>query len=72
MFTLDPSFIGKVWPLFMWAVTIPAAFIFSRITALSPEMVFFLVTGTELIKCLIGLHFLRKGTWVQNIVSSGY
>ena len=25
MFTLDPSFIGKVWPLFMWAVTIAAA-----------------------------------------------
>ena len=25
MFTLDPSLIGKVWPLFMWAVTIAAA-----------------------------------------------
>ncbi len=25
MFTLDPSFIGKVWPLFMWTVTIVAA-----------------------------------------------
>ena len=25
MFTLDPSFIGKVWPPFMWTVTIVAA-----------------------------------------------
>jgi len=25
MFTLDPSYIGKVWPLFMWTVTIVAA-----------------------------------------------
>ena len=25
MFSLDPSYIGKVWPLFMWGVTIVAA-----------------------------------------------
>ena len=25
MFSLDPSFVGKAWPLFMWTITIVAA-----------------------------------------------
>lgn len=53
---------------FMWVVTIPLAFILSRFTALSIEVIFASCQGIEILKCIAGFILLKKGVWLQNIV----
>ena len=53
---------------FMWAVSVPAALILTRFTPLGILPVYAICQGLNVIKCCIGLAFLKKGKWLRTIV----
>lgn len=55
--------------VFVWCVSVTIAFTLSRYTALSVIAVFTFVQMGDLIKGVIGFLLVRKGVWLQNIVS---
>lgn len=52
----------------LWLVSIPAAFIVSRCTALPILPMYALVESINLIKCAIGYIMLKRRRWVVNLV----
>ena len=54
---------------FTWVVTVPLAFVLSRFTALPVMLVYLFVNAADIIKCAIGFVLVKKGVWVNNIVS---
>ncbi|MBQ1311652.1 MAG: MATE family efflux transporter [Blautia sp.] len=55
--------------VFMWCVSVAIAFTLTRYTALSVIIVYAMVQAADLIKCFIGYILVRKGVWLNNIVS---
>jgi len=55
---------------FMWAVSIPFAFVISRFTDWPIEVVYALCQGIEIIKSIVGYILLKKGIWLNNIVGN--
>lgn len=55
---------------FMWAVSIPFAFVISRYTVWPIEVIYALCQGIEIIKSIVGFILLKKGIWLNNIVSN--
>lgn len=55
--------------VFMWVVSVPLAFVLSRFTNLYVIWVFVIVEMANLIKCIIGIILVKKGVWMNNIVS---
>ncbi|MCR4615695.1 MAG: MATE family efflux transporter [Clostridiales bacterium] len=55
--------------VFMWVVCVPAAFLLSRFTNIYVVWIFVILQMTEWIKCVIGVVLIRKGVWMNNIVS---
>jgi len=55
---------------FMWAVSIPFAFVISRFTDWPIEVVYALCQGIEIIKSIVGFILLKKGIWLNNIVEN--
>ena len=55
--------------VFVWIVSVPIAYFLSRFTGLSVVAIFICVQLGDMIKCLIGFTLLKKGVWMQNIVS---
>lgn len=55
--------------LYMWLISVPVAFLLSRYTSISAVYIFALVQVADWIKCIIGYALVRKGVWIQNIVS---
>jgi len=55
---------------FMWLISIPFAFVISRFTNWRIEVVYALVQGIEVIKSVVGFILLKKGIWLNNIVSN--
>ena len=53
---------------FTWAVSVSAAFVLSRFTALPIVPIYFIVNGLDAVKCAIGFVLMKKGVWVRNIV----
>lgn len=53
---------------FMWAVSVPLAFVLSRFTNLYIIWIFIFVELANLIKCVIGTVLVKKGVWMNNIV----
>jgi len=53
---------------FMWAVTVPIAFVTSRFTALPILAIFALCQATTLLKAVIGVALVEKGIWIRTIV----
>ena len=54
---------------FMWVMSIPLAFVLSRFTAMPIVPMFAAVEGLNVFKAILGYVLLKKGTWVNNIVS---
>ena len=54
---------------FMWLVSIPVAFGLSRFTGLPVIKIYVLVQATDLLKCILGFVLVKKGVWLNNIVS---
>ena len=55
--------------VFMWVVSVPVAFLLSRYTNLYVVWIFVFLQMADWIKCAIGIILVRKGVWMQNIVS---
>lgn len=56
--------------VFIWCVSVPIAFFLSRFTGFPVVAIYIFVQMADLIKCLIGFILVKKGVWIQNIVSS--
>ena len=55
--------------VFVWCVSVPIAYMFSRYTAFSVVVIFAFVQMGDWIKCVIGFILVKKGVWIQNIVA---
>ena len=55
--------------VFAWCVSVPVAFVLSRYTSISVLALFGAVQSLNFIKCVIGFVFVKKGTWIRNIIS---
>ena len=55
--------------VFIWCVSVSIAYILSRFTWLSVLAIYTMVQLADLIKCVIGFILVKKGIWLQNIVS---
>lgn len=55
--------------VFIWCVNVVIAFILSRYTELHVAAVYAFVQMGDWIKCVIGFVLVKKGVWLQNIVS---
>ena len=55
--------------VFIWAVSIPLARVLTGFTVLPILWIFFFCQAVELLKCVLGVVLLKKGVWIQNIVS---
>ena len=54
---------------FMWVISVPVAFALSSFTQLNILWLFTIVQLINIIKCVIGYIFVKKGIWIKNIVS---
>ena len=53
---------------FMWGIVIPLAFCLSRFTDIEIVPLYIIVQAVEIIKCIIGYVFLKKGWWLNTVV----
>lgn len=66
---------GKTWitvlfdSVYVWCVDIPLAYVLSRFTGMPIVWVYLSCQLIETIKCFIGYALVKKGIWLQNIVS---
>lgn len=66
---------GKTWitvlfdSVYVWLVDIPLAYVLSRFTDMPIVWVYLSCQLIETIKCFIGYALVKKGIWLQNIVS---
>lgn len=55
--------------VFLWCVSIPAAYVLSRFTGLPIIPLFLCCQLLDIIKCVIGFILVKKGVWLNNIVA---
>ena len=55
--------------VYIWCVSVSTAFILSRFTTLPVIAIYIIVQLADMIKCIIGFILVKKGVWIQNIVS---
>lgn len=55
--------------VFMWVAVIPVVFCLSRFTGLYIVWIYLTCQLMDLIKCAIGFALVKKGVWMENIVS---
>ena len=55
--------------VFVWCVSVPIAYLLSRFTSLHVLIIFTCVNIGDWIKCAVGFILVKKGVWMQNIVT---
>jgi putative MATE family efflux protein len=55
--------------VFVWCVSVPIAYVLSRFTGWNVLYILIMVQIGDWIKCVIGFILVKKGVWMQNIVS---
>ena len=55
--------------VFIWVVSVTIAFTLSRFTGLPVLVIYAMVQAADMMKCVIGFILVKKGVWLQNIVS---
>lgn len=53
----------------IWGLSVPLVYVLSRYTAIDALSIFALGQIAECVKCVIGFVLVKKGIWLQNIVS---
>ncbi len=53
---------------FVWSVFVPVAFILANLTPITILPLYAICQSLNLLKCSIGLYFVKKGKWIKNIV----
>ena len=56
--------------VYLWCVSIPLAYVLSRFTGLSMAPLYLCCQLIDIIKCIIGYILVKKGVWLNNIVST--
>lgn len=56
--------------MFVWLVSIPVALLINKFTTLDILYLYAIVQGLNIIKDIVGLTFVKKGIWIQNIVNN--
>jgi len=54
---------------FEWGVSVVLAFVLSRFTSISFLGLFAVVQGASVLKMIIGVYLVKKGSWVKNITT---
>lgn len=55
--------------VFVWCISVPAAFIISRYTEIPMLMMFAIVQSLNFLKCILGFVFVKRGSWIKNIIA---
>ncbi len=55
---------------FVWCVSVPVAFVLSRFTDVGILPLYAICQFINLIKCVLGYYFVKKGTWIRNLVET--
>lgn len=55
--------------VYLWVIAYPLAYILSRFTSTQVVLMYFFVCAIDLVKCLIGFILVKKGVWLNNIVT---
>lgn len=53
---------------FVWTISVPLAFILSRFTAVPIVPMYAVILSADIIKCILGYTFMRKGVWLNTVV----
>lgn len=53
---------------FVWLVSVPLAFCLSRFTAVPIVSLYAIVLSADIIKCILGYVFMKKGAWLNTVV----
>lgn len=53
---------------FVWTVSVPLAFALSRFTAVPIVPMYITIMSADIIKCILGYVFMRKGVWLNTVV----
>lgn len=56
--------------VYLWVIAFPVAYVLSRYTGMSLIPMYACVQSIDIIKCIIGFILVRKGVWINNIVSA--
>ena len=56
--------------VYLWCVNIPLAYVLSRFTGLPMAPLYLCCQLIDIIKCIIGFILVKKGVWLNNIVSN--
>ena len=54
---------------YMWVIAIPCAFVLSRFTSFPIIPLFLAVQAMDTVKCILGFILVKKGIWINNLVS---
>ena len=55
--------------VYTWVFVIPIVFVLTHFSGVSIIWVYFIIQFSEIVKCLIGFFMVKKGSWLQNIVT---
>ncbi len=55
---------------FVWALSVPTAFLLIHFTSLGILGVFLSIQLLNLLKCILGFIFVKRGVWIKNIISA--
>lgn len=55
--------------VFVWVIDVPLVFILSRFTEIYVVWIFVAVMVADIIKSIVGFILVKKGVWIQNIVT---
>lgn len=55
--------------LFVWSISVTSAMILTKYTSLGILTIFFICQMLNFLKCVIGYIFVKRGSWVKNIVA---
>lgn len=53
---------------FVWLCSVPVAFILSRFTGVSIIYLYITIQALDLLKCVLGYIFVKKGVWLNTVV----
>ncbi|MBQ8304523.1 MAG: MATE family efflux transporter [Clostridia bacterium] len=54
---------------FVWAISVPAAILLVNLTNLNILWIYTVVQALNLIKCIVGYIFIKKGYWINRVVA---
>lgn len=54
---------------FVWIISVVAAALMINFTSLGILTIYFIIQMLNIIKCILGYAFVKKGSWIKNIIS---